>query len=123
MKAPVSIRGGGETDMDRRKLSSLVVVLVVLTALTLPGAASAAIRGHERGQAGVLAWLSGLWNRAVAVVLPATQEKGGPGIDPNGLTVGGDAGSGIDPNGVGCGIDPNGATTGGDRGAGIDPNG
>lgn len=107
--------------MNRRKLSYVVVAMFLLTALTLPGTASAATPGHVRGQAGVLAWLSGLWNHAVAVVLPATQQKGGLGIDPNGLIVG-DGGGSIDPNGAGCGIDPNGLDAA-DAGSGIDPNG
>ncbi|MFL6193744.1 MAG: hypothetical protein ACJ75H_06205 [Thermoanaerobaculia bacterium] len=101
--------------MNRRKLPYVVVAMVLLTALTLPGTASAATPGHVRGQADVWAWFSGLLGRVVSLVTPAdatTQRKGGLGIDPNGLIVG-DGGGGIDPNGIGTG----------DAGSGIDPNG
>ncbi|MFL6193723.1 MAG: hypothetical protein ACJ75H_06095 [Thermoanaerobaculia bacterium] len=96
--------------MNRRKLSCIIVAMALVTALALPGPASAAPRGHVPG-ADAWAWFSRLWSRAVAVLVPGDggSQKQGYGIDPNGS----DQGYGIDPNG----------TTTTDQGHGIDPNG
>lgn len=97
--------------MNRRKLSCITVAMALVTTLALPGPASAAPRGHIPG-ADAWAWFSGLWNRAVAVVVGGDGvQKQGYGIDPNGGTSGGTtsgtSGSGT-PADQGYGIDPNG---------------
>jgi hypothetical protein len=87
--------------MNRRKLSCIIVAMALVTTLALPGPASAAPRGHVPG-ADAWAWFSGLWNRAVSVLVPGdgVLRKEGHGIDPNGGTTGqSDAGLGMDPDG------------------------
>jgi hypothetical protein len=104
--------------MNRRKLSCIIVAMALVTTLALPGPASAAPRGHVPG-ADAWAWFSGLWNRAVAVLVPGGQaiQKAGLGIDPNGGT----PASGSGATGQSSGT--SGTTGQGDAGLGIDPNG
>jgi len=110
----IPIRGGGE-DMNRRKLSHVIVAGILAALLVLPGPALAQAT-HHRGPVDFWSWLAGLWSRGVSTLGSGSGIglKQCLGIDPN---CGGSTGSST-PTGT-----TSGATTPGDQGHGIDPNG
>ena len=92
MAVRVSICGGGEEEMNRRKLPHVVAVGVLATLLALPGPALAAPSRVKTSDAkGHWQWLVKLLPPEFSVMLSGNGlfQKEGPGIDPNGGRSGG----------------------------------